>query len=381
MAPALMWTGADVLYASAGDEGPHATVWTVATRGVDGGPPGPDEVGDVARTHAEALGSSPDWSGGEVRELQDAGLTILTRSLTHSDGSTALAAYWALPGSVATGIITAGQGTSDTELLRAVALDLAAAHQPTFSLTAEEMLVLSATSGLAAPPVPTTAFTEDSPAAVRDAALLAAQGSLVARGLLTSDGVDLTVIPDLRAPLALLLDGEVSLLVSCREKDGSSSRLLGGGGDTFAELAPSQPGCLSLSTVSTRQLVTRYVRWLSPTVDAASRAEALTVSPERLQLAVAAEVVVAGTAAPGHDDLGSSPDDPLTGMCRLVSIQGLRRLVGAAAALELVWAVNRDHQVWSVKADDSSSSVVHLTPAGAGSIAEGLREALLFSGP
>ncbi len=67
-------------------------------------------------------------------------------------------------------------------------------------------------------------------------------------------------------------------------------------------------------------------------------------------------------------------------MCRLVSIQGLRRLVGAAAALELVWAVNRDHQVWSVKADDSSSSVVHLTPAGAGSIAEGLREALLFSG-
>ena len=95
-----VWTAADVLYASAGEDGPHATVWTVTSHDVDGGPPGAPEVRDVARTHSESLGSSPGWTGGELTEAQDGAMRVLTRPLSHQDGTVALAAYWAMAGSV-----------------------------------------------------------------------------------------------------------------------------------------------------------------------------------------------------------------------------------------------------------------------------------------
>ena len=362
----VAWTGADVLYVSAGEEGPHATIWTLASHDPDGGPPGDEEVRGAAATHADALRSAPGWTGGEVSEAHDAGVTILTRPLSNSDGATALAAYWALAGSVATAVITAAPGTEDLDVLRAVALDLVAAHRPTFTLTAEEVLVLSATCGLAAPPVMPSAFAADGSPEVRDAALAAARGSLVARGMLVPVGEGVEVVPDLRTALELLLTGEVSLLVTCREKAGSSTRLLGGRDNAYAELAPAGPGCLSLSTGTAHRIVDGYTSWLAPDADAAVPPLTLSVSPEGLQNAVGAD---------------SEAEDSVAGMHRLVSIQGLRRRDGAAAALELVWAVGRDHEVWAVQSDDGPSPALRLTPAHRGSIRDGLQEALLFSGP
>ena len=389
VAPATTWTGADVLYASAGTDGPQATVWTIASRDPQGAPPGPDEIRDIARQHGESVSASAGWSVGEVTVTHAGDLSISTRAMTHADGTAALAAYWALAASVATAVVTAAPGTTaDLDHLRSVATDLALAHRPVFSLTAEEVLVLSSIRGLAAPPVEPSAFGSDSGDAVRDAALASARGSLVARGLLSPDGTELVLAPDLGAALDLLLDSEVSLLVGCRDGAESASRLLGGRAGTFAELAPSTPGCLTLSTATAEAFVDRYTRWLVLDGPSVAAPPPLTVSAERLQAAVADAPADGAAGRAGElDDATGKPaavdgdEDALAQVRRLVSIQGLRRVDGAAAALELVWAVRADGAVWSVKADETRTTRLHLTPADPSSIADGVREALLFSGP
>ncbi|KRF27470.1 hypothetical protein [Phycicoccus sp. Soil802] len=360
--PPTTWSGVDVLHLTDGGEA-VVTLWTIPIPA--SAPVTSETLLEVAAIHAAALEEAGDWQPHDLSEQPDGvGGTYFTRELTSTgDGSSAaMGAYFPSQGGIA--VATAVDPGGDD--LAALFAELVGANRPRFLLTAEDVLALAEATGLAAPPVSPTAYPPDAPEEVRQAAHLAARGSLLARGLLVADGDRLAPVADLRAALALLLDGDRLLLVSQLGTEGvHSTALLGGRGGAVATLRPGAPGLLELSTDGASRTASRYAAWLTPRDGADSKGLApCTVSLADLRTCVGSETGAA----------------PLRGARSMVSVRGLRRRGDDAATYEANWVEDATGRLWSISATDDLEKA-DLAPADPDAIGQSLARALDFSAP
>ena len=355
--PLAAWSGVDVLYASAGEDGPQLTVWCR---------PAPSEESDdpveaVARAHADTVAEEGGWVVHDTTTRDDGrGGSYVVRTLTPAESgatpATAAAAYWAGPA----GVTVAVARTERDDDLMALLDEFVAASAPRHVLSAEEVHALCEVTALAPPPLGPTAYPQDAPDEVRAAAHHAARMSLVARGLLVPDGAGLTPVPDLAASLRLLLDGDRSLLVSRTSDDGSSgTSLLGGRDGVVAELAPGPQGTLELSVGAATALATRYAAWLGSDATPPDAASPFRAGVEEVRASVG----------------GSTGPERLRGARSLASVRGLRRQGEDLSVFEATWLVDAHGTLWSVTPTDDLVTVL-LTPVDAQDVSGRVHDAL-----
>lgn len=360
--PRTTWSGVDVLYLTAGGDS-AVTLWTIPT--TPSAPVLPDALRELAARHAAAVQEAGDWQPGDLTEHPDGvGGSYLTRRFTSTgDGSSfATGAYFPSQGGIAVAMVVDPVGGDGSELVA----DLVSANRARFLLTAEDVLALAETTGLAAPPVSPTAYPSDASEAVRHAAHQAARGSLHARGLLASEGDQLVPVAELHAALRLLLNGDRTLLVSRVGAGGvHSTALVGGREGVVATLGPGTPGLLELSTDSSSQAVARYAASLAPRGGVGTEGMApFTVRLDDVKGCVGRE---------------TGPEQ-LRGAQSMISVRGLRRRGDDTATFEANWVEDASGRLWSVSAGEDLGSAV-LAPADPDGVADGLAAALDFSAP
>lgn len=372
------WTGSDVLYASDPTSGASVTLWTVptspaATQGSDSHQADLDALlRGVADDHAGSVLQSGSWLAGAITEREDGvGSSYLLRQLTPLAGQQdlAVAGYWTTPSGVSVAVVTSATREQATEPstsadLARVLDDFVVASLPTFTLSAEEVLVLCHLTGLASPPVSPSSYTAESSEEVRDAAHGSALASLLARGLLLPGDEGLRPIPALHESLHLLLEGDRSVLLSVQRPDGDSTVLLGGRRGQLVELSPGEHGTLVLSRTGGLHLHRRYTAWLAPRGTAVSRGAPFRASVDALRAAAS----VAGT---GSSDLSAR---------QVVTLRGLHRGGEELSVLDSTWLEDLDGFLWSVSATEDPTSVL-LTPVHTSAPAEALRDVVDFSKP
>ena len=373
-----MWTGADVLYASDPSSGASVTHWNVptgptTTHGSNGRHADLDVLlRGVAEDHAGSVAQSGDWLAGTTTEHADgAGGSYLLRQLTPTGGrqDVAVAGYWTTPSGVSVAVATSATREQTTEPsvpadLARVLEDFVVATLPTFTLSAEEVLVLCHLTGLASPPVSPSSYTAESSEEVRDAAHGSALASLLARGLVLPGDEGLRPIPALHESLRLLLEGDRSVLLSVQRPDGDSTVLLGGRQRQLVELSPGEHGTLVLSRTGAPHLLRRYAAWLAPRGTEPARGAPFRASVDSVR---------AAASAAGDDPEGLSAR-------QVVTLRGLHRRGEELSVLDSTWLEDPEGALWSVSATEDPASVL-LRPVDASATAEALRDAVDFSKP